>query len=102
MHVSSVLHCIMPSAERKAVIKNTDMSEDWQQYAIDYATQAMEKFNIILEKRLPHMWRKSYALWDVMAPSVAHASHQTFYLTDNQILKVFAIFSNMCSIISEN
>lgn len=32
--------------ERKAVIKNADMSEDMQQDAIECATQAMEKFNI--------------------------------------------------------
>lgn len=32
--------------ERKAVIKNADMSEDMQQDAVDCATQAMEKFNI--------------------------------------------------------
>merc|ERR1711976_602746 len=32
--------------ERKAVIKNADMSEEMQQDAVDCATQAMEKFNI--------------------------------------------------------
>uniref|UniRef100_A0A7N4P697 Dynein light chain n=1 Tax=Sarcophilus harrisii TaxID=9305 RepID=A0A7N4P697_SARHA len=38
-----------PSAamsDRKAVIKNADMSEDMQQDAVDCATQAMEKYNI--------------------------------------------------------
>ena len=33
-------------AERKAVIKNADMSEDMQQDCVDCATQALEKFNI--------------------------------------------------------
>ena len=33
-------------ADRKAVVKNADMSEDMQQDAIDIATQALEKFNI--------------------------------------------------------
>ena len=33
-------------AERKAVIKNADMSEDMQQDAVECATQALEKFNI--------------------------------------------------------
>lgn len=33
-------------SEKKAVIKNADMSEDMQQDAVDLATQAMEKFNI--------------------------------------------------------
>ena len=34
------------SAERKAVIKNADMSEDMQQDAVDVANQALEKYNI--------------------------------------------------------
>ena len=33
-------------SDRKAVVKNADMSEDMQQDAIEVATQAMEKFNI--------------------------------------------------------
>lgn len=33
-------------AERKAVIKNADMSEEMQQDAIDCATQALEKYVI--------------------------------------------------------
>lgn len=32
--------------DRKAVIKNADMSEDMQQDAVDCATQAMEKYSI--------------------------------------------------------
>jgi hypothetical protein len=32
--------------ERKAVIKNADMSDEMQQDAIDCATQALEKYNI--------------------------------------------------------
>lgn len=32
--------------ERKAVIKNADMSDEMQQDAVEVATQAMEKFNI--------------------------------------------------------
>lgn len=33
-------------SDRKAVIKNADMSEEMQQDAVDCATQAMEKYNI--------------------------------------------------------
>jgi hypothetical protein len=33
-------------SERKAVIKNADMSEELQQDAIDLAAQAMDKFNV--------------------------------------------------------
>ncbi len=34
------------ATERKAVIKNADMSEDMQQDAVDCASQALEKYNI--------------------------------------------------------
>lgn len=34
------------SEKQKAVIKNADMSNDMQHDAVDYAMQAMEKFNI--------------------------------------------------------
>ena len=37
---------IKKMADRKAVVKNADMSEDMQQDSIDISTQAMEKFNI--------------------------------------------------------
>ncbi|XP_008333591.1 dynein light chain 2, cytoplasmic-like [Cynoglossus semilaevis] len=33
-------------SDRKAVIKNADMSEDMQQDAVECATQALEKYNI--------------------------------------------------------
>lgn len=41
-------------AERKAVIKSADMSEDMQQDAVDCASQALEKYNI--EKVLFKIW----------------------------------------------
>ena len=44
-------------ADRKAVIKNADMSEDMQQDAIDCATQALEKYNI--EKDIAAFIRRS-------------------------------------------
>ena len=40
------LSTLFQMSERKAVIKNADMSEDMQQDAVEVATQAMEKFNI--------------------------------------------------------
>ena len=33
-------------ADRKAVVKNADMSEDMQQDAVDCATQALEKVSV--------------------------------------------------------
>lgn len=37
---------ISKMSDRKAVIKNADMSEEMQQDAVDCATQALEKYNI--------------------------------------------------------
>jgi len=37
---------LLKMTDRKAVIKNADMSEDMQQDAVDCATQALEKYNI--------------------------------------------------------
>ncbi len=47
-HIFSSNFCVYFStmAERKAVIKNADMSEDMQQDAVDCASQALEKYNI--------------------------------------------------------
>lgn len=42
--------------DRKAVIKNADMSEDMQQDAIDCATQALEKFVIFLIFNINLFW----------------------------------------------
>lgn len=43
-------------SDRKAVIKNADMSEEMQQDAVDCATQALEKYNI--EKVSSYLERK--------------------------------------------
>lgn len=40
-------------SDRKAVIKNADMSEEMQQDAVDCATQALEKYNIEKVYALP-------------------------------------------------
>lgn len=40
--------------DRKAVIKNADMSEDMQQDAVDCATQAIEKYNI---EKVMNFWK---------------------------------------------
>ena len=45
-------------SERKAVIKNADMSEDMQQDAIDCTTQALEKYNI--EKDIAAFIKKEF------------------------------------------
>ena len=43
----------MAQADRKAVVKNADMSEEMQQDAIDCANQALEKFNIEKDIAVP-------------------------------------------------
>jgi dynein light chain LC8-type len=42
----SLLMFQIKMSDRKAVIKNADMSEDMQQDSVDCATQALEKYNI--------------------------------------------------------
>jgi dynein light chain LC8-type len=44
--LSQSSHLTFKMSDRKAVIKNADMSEEMQQDAVDCATQAMEKYNI--------------------------------------------------------
>lgn len=52
------LSCRAVMSDRKAVIKNADMSEDMQQDAVECATQALEKYNI--EKDIAAYIKKVY------------------------------------------
>lgn len=45
-HILSLCSSTDKMSDRKAVIKNADMSEEMQQDAVDCATQALEKYNI--------------------------------------------------------
>ena len=54
----TLLRRSLTMAEKKAVIKNADMSEDMQQDAIDCATQALEKYNI--EKDIAAFIKKEF------------------------------------------
>lgn len=56
-------------SDRKAVIKNADMSEDMQQDAVDCATQAMEKYNI--EKDIAAYIKKVRGLFWLRLPEAA-------------------------------
>jgi len=49
---------LIAMTDRKAVIKNADMSEDMQQDAIDCATQSLEKYNI--EKDIAAFIKKEF------------------------------------------
>jgi hypothetical protein len=50
----------MTAEQRKAVIKNADMSESMQQDAVDVASQALAKYNIEKVRRGDFMlWTKS-------------------------------------------
>ena len=57
-HIAVLLELAAAMADRKAVIKNADMSEDMQQDAIDCATQALEKYNI--EKDIAAFIKKEF------------------------------------------
>lgn len=48
MPVTAIIQLFIDAtmSERKAVIKNADMTEEMQQDAVEVATQAMEKYNI--------------------------------------------------------
>merc|ERR1712203_619869 len=56
IHQESSLRTIM--TERKAVIKNADMSEDMQTDSVECATQALEKYNI--EKDIAAFIKKEF------------------------------------------
>jgi dynein light chain LC8-type len=68
-------------ADRKAVVKNADMSEDMQQDAIDIATQALEKFNI--EKDIAAFIKKEFdkkynPTWQcIVGKYLSHAHNRT-------------------------
>lgn len=56
--------------QRKAVIKNADMSEDMQQDAVDIASQALAKYNI--EKVSPHLVRCLISPWTTRDDELGH------------------------------
>ncbi|KAJ0173371.1 hypothetical protein K1T71_011547 [Dendrolimus kikuchii] len=56
--VDEVRNTSVKMCDRKAVIKNADMSEEMQQDAVDCATQALEKFNI--EKDIAAFIKKEF------------------------------------------
>lgn len=49
-------------SDKKAIIKNADMSDGMQQDAVDYAMQAMEKYNI--EKDIAACVKKACQMMD--------------------------------------
>lgn len=65
--------------ERKAVIKNADMSEEMQQDAVDCATQALEKYNI--EK----VWWISLDKWNKQFFSSSSGGEFLIFLDDSSI-----------------
>uniref|UniRef100_A0A4X2LKV0 Dynein light chain n=1 Tax=Vombatus ursinus TaxID=29139 RepID=A0A4X2LKV0_VOMUR len=54
-------------SDRKAVIKNADMSEEMQQDSVECATQALEKYNI--EKDIAaHIKKEWYVMYRPSSP----------------------------------
>jgi dynein light chain LC8-type len=62
----------MSQVDRKAVVKNADMSEDMQQDAIDCAIQALEKYNV--EKDIAAFIKKEFD-----KKYVSHAPDSSLY-----------------------
>lgn len=68
--------------DRKAVIKNADMSEDMQQDAVDCATQAMEKYNIEKDiaayiKKVDQIRMAKYSTWKSVIHFTVILAHMT-------------------------
>uniref|UniRef100_A0A3B3RZ74 Dynein light chain LC8-type 2 n=1 Tax=Paramormyrops kingsleyae TaxID=1676925 RepID=A0A3B3RZ74_9TELE len=92
--------------DRKAVIKNADMSEDMQQDAVDCATQAMEKYNI--EKDIAAYIKKEFdkkynPTWHCIVGRNfgSYVTHETkhfiyFYLGQDQLHFTHAFFFFVC------
>ena len=57
--IANNIQATIMTEQRKAVIKNADMSEDMQQDAVDIASQALAKYNI--EKVRPPCGRKVHS-----------------------------------------
>lgn len=76
-------------SDRKAVIKNADMSEEMQQDAVDCATQALEKYNI--EK----VYLLFFFLWASIIDNISWESgkERKFW---NTIGRRVDIFANRC------
>ncbi|KAH1180567.1 hypothetical protein KIL84_009403 [Mauremys mutica] len=58
MHAGLKQNATVTMCDRKAVIKNADMSEEMQQDSVECATQALEKYNI--EKDIAAHIKKLY------------------------------------------
>merc|ERR1712048_195734 len=100
-HSLEVSH-ITTMADRKAVIKNTDMAEDMQQDAIDCATQALEKYNI--EKDIAAFIKKEFdkkynPTWHAVVGRnfgsyVTHETKHFIYFYLGQVAVLFQVWLN--------
>ena len=82
-------------AERKAVIKNADMSEDMQQDAVDCASQALEKYNI----------EKVRGIIIVSSSTIGQLSTlltKPTSFTEIKLLKRLSVYSTTCSVLSHD
>jgi len=99
-------------SDRKAVIKNADMSEEMQQDAVDCATQALEKYNI--EKDIAAYIKKEFdkkynPTWHAIVGRNfgSYVTHETkhfiyFYLGQVAILLFKSGWTmNICAAIAE-
>ena len=89
--------------DRKAVVKNADMTEDMQQDAIDISTQALERYNI--EKDIAAFIKKEFdkkynPTWHAVVGRNfgSYVTHETkhfiyFYLGQVRVSQLFEHFT---------
>ena len=70
--------------QRKAVIKNADMSEDMQQDAVDCASQALSKYNIEKVRQSGKAQRSVFIFFQSTITNIFLRSH--FLMFDFEIL----------------
>lgn len=77
-------------SDRKAVIKNADMSEEMQQDAVECATQALEKYNI--EKDIAAYIKKvNTGLLDLSVVAILEFPNSIRYLDKYRFSILFSI-----------
>uniref|UniRef100_A0A667XIM2 Dynein light chain n=1 Tax=Myripristis murdjan TaxID=586833 RepID=A0A667XIM2_9TELE len=88
--------------DKKAVIKNADMSEDMQQDAVDCATQAMEKYNI--EKDIAAFIKKEFdkkynPTWHCIVGRNfgSYVTHETKHFIYFYLGQVAILLFNLCN-----
>ena len=93
-------------SDKKAVVKNADMSEDMQQDAIDCASQALEKYNIekdiaaFIKKEFDRKYVRSFILIFIppqIQPNMALCCWAQFRFICDSRIETFHLFLSRSS-----